>query len=230
MLIFSCSIQVKKSNSYIYFPILLDLRKFPCLVVGGGNVALRKVLSLLECNADVTVVSPKFCRELTALSLKGKIKTHRKPYSGEFIRNRKIVFSATDNPEVNRIVKSDCRRAGILLNVADNPSLCDFILPANVKRGSLTISVSTQGKAPFYAKELKRRLSESISPSTADIAELAADFRKRLLSNRSSKSRRAKEKAYKAFLKTDWENVLTSAGKRRSRLLIRRILSELKST
>jgi len=158
---------------------------------------------------------------LTALSLKGRITTIRRPYSSECIGHQRIVFSATDNPEVNRAVKSDCRRAGVLLNVADNPSLCDFILPANVRRGSLTISVSSQGKAPFYAKEMKRKLSQSISPSAADIAELAADFRRRLLSNGRNKSRRAKEKAYKAFLNTDWEKMLTREGKRKSQLLVK---------
>lgn len=205
---------------------MIDLQSLPCLVVGGGKVALRKVLSLLEFKANVTVVSPRLCSELTALSGRGKIKILRKAYSADCITGHKIVFSATDNPQINTMVNADCKRAGILLNAADNPSLCDFILPAIVRRGFLTISVSSQGKAPFYAKEMKRKLGEVISPMAGDIAELAAEFRRRLLSDNKDGSRKQKEKAYRAFLETDWDKILTGEGRRRSKRIIKQILKE----
>ncbi len=218
---------MKKTGKYIYFPILIDLRRFPCLVVGGGNVALRKVRSLLEFNAKVTVVSPKICKELIILSTQGKIRIIKKTYSQEFIKNQKIVFSATDNPEINQLVSRDCRREEILLNVADGPSWCDFILPANLKRGDLIVSVSSQGKAPFFAKETKGKLAGSLSPSTADITELAAEFRRRLLSNGNGKSRIVKDKAYKKFLSTDWEKLLTTKGRKDSYRYLEEILGEV---
>lgn len=217
---------MKKDSSSVYFPVLIDLRKFPCLVVGGGRVALRKVLSLLEFKATVTVVSPRFCKELIALSARGKIAIVRKKYSADRIEGHKIVFSATDNPQINRTVGADCRRAGIPLNAADNPALCDFILPAIVRRGYLTISVSSQGKAPFYTKEMKRRLNEAIPPAAGDIAELAAEFRRRLLSENNNCCRREKERAYEAFLKTDWDKFLVGKEKRQIKRIIRQILED----
>jgi siroheme synthase-like protein len=217
---------VKETGKYIYFPILIDLRRFPCLVVGGGKVALRKTKSLLEFNAKVTVVSPKICKELTALSKLGKIRIIKKPYSRGFIKSHKIVFSATDNPEINRIVSRDCRDKGVLLNVADGPSWCDFILPANLKRGDLIVSVSSQGKAPFLAKETKRKLSAYLPPSAAAIAELAGEFRRRLLTNTNGGSRIVKDKAYRKFLSTDWEQLLATKGKKESYRYLEEILGE----
>ncbi|MCL5268896.1 MAG: bifunctional precorrin-2 dehydrogenase/sirohydrochlorin ferrochelatase [Bacteroidetes bacterium] len=218
---------MKKTGKYIYFPILIDLRRFPCLVVGGGKVALRKVQSLLEFNAKVTVVSPKLCKELIALSTQGKIRIIRKPYCREFIESHKIVFSATDKPETNKLVSRDCRREGVLLNVADGPSWCDFILPANLKRGDLIVSVSSQGKAPFFAKETKRKLDGFLLPSAADIAELAGAFRRRLLSNGNNQSRSAKDNAYKKFLSIDWEHILKTKGRKKSYRYLEEILDEV---
>ncbi len=219
---------MNRTFEHIYFPILIDLRRFPCLVVGGGRVALRKVLSLLEFNARVTVVSPKVCKDLMGLSMQGKIIVIRRPYSAEYIEDHGIVFSATDNPETNRIISSDCRRAGVLLNAADNPSICDFILPATFKSGYLTVSVSSQGKAPFYAKHMKRKLAGAVPPSTAEITELAAEFRKLLLSSGNPMSRNSKTKAYKAFLTTDWEKALTGEGKKDPETLLKKLARELR--
>lgn len=217
---------MKKDSSCVYFPVLIDLRRFPCLVVGGGRVALRKVISLLEFKAKVTVVSPRLCKELTSLSTQAKIKILKKAYSVDCLKGHKIVFSATDNTQINRIVSADCRRAGILLNAADNPALCDFIMPAILRRGRLTISVSSQGRAPFYTKDIKRKLNRMISPAVGDIAELAAQFRSLLLSKNKGVSRKEKERAFKAFLNTDWDGILAGKDKRQSTRLVRQILKE----
>ncbi len=190
---------MNKKENIGFFPILINLKRFPCLVVGGGKVAYRKVLSLLEFNADITVISPKFCIALVDLYKQQKIKIIKKSYSKEYIRDYKIVFSATDNPETNTVVRQDCSKNGILLNVADNPPLCDFILPANVKRGNLTISVSSQGKAPFYTKEIKKKLDNFISPVHTRIIDLAGEFRDTLLSNRKNNSHTVKSRAFKSF-------------------------------
>lgn len=221
---------MRKRNEYIYFPVLIDLRKFPCLVVGGGNVALRKVKALLEFNATVTVVSPKLSKRLVALSMRGAIRIIRKPYSGKYLGENKLVFSATDDPETNLRVSKDCRRKGILLNVADGPAWCDFILPANVKRGDLIVSVSSQGKAPFFAKDTKKKLANLLPPSAADVAELAGEFRRRLLATGNGKSRTEKDKSYKNFLSTDWEGILAARGKRKTYKYLEEILKETVET
>ncbi len=217
---------VKKDSCCVYFPILIDLRRFPCLVVGGGRVALRKVLSLLEFDASVTVVSPRICRELTKLSARGRVKLIRKPYSWADLSNIKIVFSATNSPGINRTVSRDCRRKGILLNVADGPSLCDFIMPATLKRGDLSVSVSSQGRAPFYTREMKRRLETLIPDSVGEVTDLAGLFRQQLLSNGSRMSKKAKQKALRKFLSTDWESILSTKGRRKTYQYLEKLLME----
>ena len=209
-----------------FFPILINIDKFPCLVVGGGKVAYRKVLSLKEFKADVTLISPKYCKPLVELAKEGKINIINKSYSKEYIKDFKIVFSATNNPKINKTVHKDCQSEGILLNVVDNLPLCDFILPANVKRGSLTISISSQGKAPFYLKEIKKKLIQLFPLYYADIIELADNFRKQLLSNPKIRSPKLKEKAFKKFLEIDWEYILTEENKKNLHMHLQKILQE----
>ena len=218
---------MKKTDTYIYFPILIDLRRLPCLVVGGGRVALRKVRSLLEFNARITVVSPKLCAGLIKLSKSAKIPVIARPYSARFLKGHKVVFSTTDNPEIDRLVSHDCRRRRILLNVADGPSWCDFILPASLKRGDLIVSVSSQGKAPFFAKDTKRKLEDFLSPSLSDVTELAGEFRRRLLSNGSCASVSEKKTAYGKFLATDWDKILRKQGRRKAHKHLNMILNEV---
>ena len=167
---------MNENKNSVYFPLLLNINNYPCLVVGGGKVALRKVTSLLNFRIKVTVLAPKLCEPLLELQRKRKIKVIKKVYSKEYLNNFKIVFCATDNPIVNKMVRKDCTEKNILLNVADIPELCDFILPAIVKRGDLTISVSSQGVAPFYAAELIKKLGHIFPHYFENIIELAGDF------------------------------------------------------
>jgi precorrin-2 dehydrogenase len=218
-----------------FFPILINVQKLPCLVVGGGVIACRKVTSLREFNADVTVLSPKISIGIKELYEKGIIKLLKHPYSKEFLQGFKIVFCATNNHQLNNLVYDDCVKEGIFINVADNPLLCDFILPANIKRGDLTISVSSQGKAPFYTKVMKRKLEKFISPLYSEIMGLAAEFRKQLLTKTSQLSdtspelNKAKIKArmFKKFASIDWEKTLCQNGKKNSRIYFQKMLRDI---
>lgn len=213
-------------NSVIsnFFPILVNLERFPCLIIGGGKVAYRKVLSLQEFNAKITILSPKICKPLLELAEKSRIQIIKKYYSKEFIKKYKIIFSATDNPEINKKVRNDCTDEGILLNVVDNPALCDFILPANIKRGNLTVSISTQGQAPFYTKEIKKKLNTIITPIYGDIIDLAGEFRKQLLAKK--KTTKNKTKIFKEFASNNWEKILAENGKKSSKYYVQKILRE----
>jgi precorrin-2 dehydrogenase/sirohydrochlorin ferrochelatase len=215
---------MKKSEKSGFYPILVNLQRFHCLVVGGGNVAYRKVLSLLEFNARITVISPRLGKPLIDLFNQNKIGVIRKNYSKEFIKNYKIVFCATDNPDINKVVREDCTSEGILLNVADNPPLCDFILPANVRRGDLTISVSSQGKAPFFTKEIKKKIDRFISPDYKEIFDLAGEFRKQVLKNKKTES--IKSRLFKSFTSKNWEKTLSENRKRSGQFYIQKILRE----
>ena len=219
---------MSKNGNSAFFPVLINLDKFPCLVVGGGDVALRKVLSLLQFNADITVISPRLCKPLSELSAEKKIRIIRKPYSKDYLEGAKIVFCATDNEKINRSVSQDCNEKGVLINTADNPVLCDFILPANVKRGNLTISIASQGKAPFFTKLIKKKIEAFIPPVYSDISELAGDFRKRTLTASKTKHSNYKHAMFKKFSETDWEEMVQKDGKDKSRRHVRNILKEIK--
>lgn len=218
---------MRKSAISNYYPILINLQRFPCLIIGGGEVALRKVQTLLLFNAKITILSPKICEPLKELIEANKLKIILKPYSKEYIKNYKIIFSATNNRKINEQVHSDCRDENKLLNVVDVPDLCDFILPAVVKRGDLTISISTQGRAPFYAKEIKNKIDHIFPSYYEDIIDLAGNFRSVLLNNKRYNSPKIKEKAFIQFFMIDWKNVLENEGKKKANEYLRKILKEL---
>ncbi|MGB5895945.1 MAG: bifunctional precorrin-2 dehydrogenase/sirohydrochlorin ferrochelatase [Ignavibacteriaceae bacterium] len=219
---------MNENKNSIYFPLLLNIKNYPCLVVGGSTVALRKVTSLLNFRIKSTVLAPKICQPLLELHRKRKIKVIKKVYSKEYLNNFKIVFCATDNPKINKMVRKDCTGKNILLNVADIPELCDFILPAIVKRGDLTISVSSQGIAPFYVAELRKKLDHIFPSYYENIIELAGEFRKLLLSDKKYKSPQVREKAFKNFFMIDWKKVLANEGKKKAKEYIHSILEDLK--
>ena len=218
---------MKKSKISTFYPILINLQRFPCLVIGGGQVALRKIQSLLSYNVKITVISPNICKQLKAVIKKNKLKVIPKYYSKEYIKNYKIIFSATNKREVNEQVFKDCKAENKLLNVVDVPELCDFILPAVVRRGDLTISVSSQGRAPFFAKEIKNKVDHIFPSYYEDIIDLAGEFRSIVLNNKKFDSPKIKETAFAKFFMIDWVNVLRSEGKIKAKEYSRNIIREI---
>ncbi|MBS3887341.1 MAG: bifunctional precorrin-2 dehydrogenase/sirohydrochlorin ferrochelatase [Dethiobacter sp.] len=143
-----------------YYPVFLALQGKLCLVVGGGDVAARKVASLLECGAAVRVVSPTLLPELETLTEQGQIAADRRPYAPNDIGGASLVIAATNQPAVNRLVALHCQQRKIPVNVVDAPELCDFLVPATIRRGPLTIAVSTGGTLPAMARKIRRKLEE----------------------------------------------------------------------
>lgn len=218
---------MKRSKNSSFFPILINLKKFPCLVIGGGKVAFRKVITLQKFNARINVISPRVCRSLNELAEKSKVTIIRKPYHKQYLKNFQLIFCATDNPEINLTVHRDCRDENKLLNVADVPELCDFILPATVKRGDLSISVSSQGKAPFYAAETRKKLEHIFPEYYKNIAELAAEYRSMVIANKKLQLHKLKEEAFKKFFDIDWKNVLERKGKENARNFLKKLVEDL---
>jgi len=214
--------------STTYYPILLNLNRFPCLVIGGGEVAFQKVISLLRFSAEVTVLSPDLNEKLRDLLRHNQIKYIKDYYTSSYLKEYKVVVSATNNKSVNQEVSSDCEREGILLNVVDDPELCDFILPANIQRGNLTVSIASQGKAPFYAKHVKSKLDSVISPGEAEIVNLAEEFRNKLFSDAGLSSEEVKKRAFNAFVSVDWEDIILRKGFEAAREIMKDILKNLK--
>jgi precorrin-2 dehydrogenase/sirohydrochlorin ferrochelatase len=139
-----------------YYPVCLQIEARLCLVVGGGRVAERKVRGLLDCGAKIVVVSPELTTGLHKLYAEKMIAWQARGYCRDDIAGAMLAIAATDDPEVQDMVMADAERHNILLNVADVPDKCNFILPSLVKRGDLSIAISTSGNSPALAKKLRQ--------------------------------------------------------------------------
>jgi precorrin-2 dehydrogenase/sirohydrochlorin ferrochelatase len=164
-----------------YYPVYLDIKERPCLVVGGGQVGTRKVNTLLQCRAKVTVISPKVTDQLARLAEQGRIDLVQRDYRSEDLNQVFLVIGATDNQALNRKIHKDAQTTQRLCNIADQPALCNFVLPSIVNQGDLSIAISTAGKSPAFAKHLRRRLQAQFGPEYGHMLDLMGNIRKRLL-------------------------------------------------
>ncbi len=162
-----------------YYPVSLDVSERPCLVVGGGPVAARKVRGLLDCGATVTVIAPWLSDDMEALTpLLHAVE--RRPYmSGDVVGSR-LVVAATGVPAVDGAVFADGEAAGVWVNSADDPAHCSFILPAVHRDGVVTVSVSTGGLSPALASWLRDQLAARCGNGLGTLARLLGEGRERL--------------------------------------------------
>lgn len=163
-----------------FYPIVLELTGRPCLVVGGGAVAERKVDALLETGARVTVVSPAATPGLERRAREGRIRLVARAWEGRDLAGHPLVFVATDDVAVNAEVAGEARRRGVWLNAADDPAHCDFILPSVLRRGALTVAVSTGGASPALARAIREELEAYFTEDYSVLARLAGDARREL--------------------------------------------------
>ena len=167
-----------------YYPVSLDIKNRKCLVVGGGGVGTRKVMTLIDCDAKVTVVSPDVRGKLLELADRGLIILEKRPYRETDLDGMFLVIGTTDDEELNRQISMDAEKLNMLCNIADHPEVCNFILPSIVNRGDLTISISTSGKSPALAKRLRIELEEQFGNEYAEFLRLMGAIRKKLLSQK----------------------------------------------
>jgi precorrin-2 dehydrogenase / sirohydrochlorin ferrochelatase len=160
-----------------YYPISVDLQTQRCLVVGGGDVAERKVETLLRANGVVTVISPALTPRLQLWAEDKRITAFVRPYIDGDLNGFSLVFAATDDEALQRRIAADARAAGILINVVDRPALCSFIVPALVLQGDLTVAVSTGGASPALAKKIRHDLEQHFGPEYALALVLLARVR-----------------------------------------------------
>lgn len=156
------------------YPVNLNVWGRPCLVVGGGRVALRKVEGLMACGAEVAVVAPRIDAAVKAL---GPGTCAERRYRADDIAGKCLVITATDDPAVNQAVYDDCEAAGIWVNSADDPDRCTFTLPALVRQGPVLVTASTGGHSPALASWMRGQFEREIGPEYAVLAELLADER-----------------------------------------------------
>jgi precorrin-2 dehydrogenase / sirohydrochlorin ferrochelatase len=164
-----------------YYPICLDIRGRSCLVIGGGQVGTRKVKTLLDCGARVTVVSPQVTTELGALAEQKRIALLQRPYRSSDQAGVFLIIGATDDMALNRRIHQEAEQAGRLCNIADQPHLCNFVLPSVIQQGDLMLAISTSGKSPAFAKYLRRQLQTQFGPEYGRLLNLMGAVRRRLL-------------------------------------------------
>jgi len=195
-----------------YFPIFINLANKRALVIGGGTIAYRKLLNLLDFDINTVCLSPQFHEEIEQLAEYSKIELIRRKYKENDVMDFDIVFAATNNPEADKQIRSDCDKFGILLNVADVPDLCTFIMPAYIKRGKITVAISSGGTAPFYAKQLKKRLDDFLPEQESQLAELAAYFRTLLVNIPNYSNEESRNVFINLFQSEDWFSILKKKG------------------
>ena len=164
-----------------YYPVCLDIRNRPCLVVGGGAVALRKTEGLLAAGARVTAVSPEFADGFFRISPDAPLYRVQRPYADTDLNDKFLVIGATDNSVLNRQISRDANSRNMLCNIADVPEACNFVLPAVVRRGDLSIAISTSGKSPAFARHLRKQLESRFGTEYTEFLRLMGAIRQKLL-------------------------------------------------
>jgi uroporphyrin-III C-methyltransferase/precorrin-2 dehydrogenase/sirohydrochlorin ferrochelatase len=160
-----------------YLPIFIDIKQQPCLVVGGGDIALRKINLLLKANAAVTCVSKECCDGIEKLVKNNQITYIEKAFEASDIDRQVLIVSATDDSTLNTHVSELAKVANIPVNVVDSPDLCSFIMPSIVDRSPIVIAISSAGKAPVLARLIRAKLESTIPHAYGKLAELAGNFR-----------------------------------------------------
>lgn len=166
-----------KREPSAYYPLFLKVAGRKCVVVGGGDVALRKVEALLDRRANIEVISPAFCSELNKLAESGEIAVLRKHYQPGDLQGAFIVVAATDDHNINVEVAKEAKQRAVLVNVVDDLDNSDFIVPSCVSRGDITIAISTAGKSPALARKIRTKLEKALGEQYAPLALLIHEVR-----------------------------------------------------
>jgi uroporphyrin-III C-methyltransferase/precorrin-2 dehydrogenase/sirohydrochlorin ferrochelatase len=188
-------------------PISLTTAGQNCLVVGGGKVAVRKVDVLMDYELAITVVAPEPDERLSFYAEKGMLKLDVRAYASGEATNYKMVVAASDDESLNQQVYDEAKAGGAIVNVVDNPPLCDFIFPAVLRRDCLSVALSTDGKAPFLSGHLRMVLENIFPAHWSKIARLAIIFRGRVR-ERWAESFANRSQALDRFLSADWKTML----------------------
>ena len=162
------------------YPVMLDLAGRPCLVVGGGPVAERKMDGLLAADARVTVVSPSLTPALLSLAAEARLHWRPREYAAGDAAGFALVMVATSDASVSEAISAECRARGVWINCADDPGRCDFILPAVFRRGALTVAVSTGGVSPTMARLVREELEARLPDDVAPLTDVMGDVRRSL--------------------------------------------------
>lgn len=204
-----------------YYPIYLDLKGRNVAVIGGGKVAERKVKTLISSAAKVTLVSPVLTPGLKRLLAAGTIKHIKRKYRKGDLDNAIMGIVATDDRTTNEEIVSSIKDVNTLINIADIPDRSNFILPSIIERGDLLISISTSGKSPAFAKQIRRELEKVFGKEYILFTRVLGQVRKRLLEDiHSEKKRRS---IFQRLVKSDVLRLLKDGKKSGAEILLKDI-------
>ncbi|MCW2278466.1 precorrin-2 dehydrogenase/sirohydrochlorin ferrochelatase family protein [Heliophilum fasciatum] len=172
------------------YPLMLKLEGQPCLVVGGGTIAERKIASLLEHGGRVLVITPEASDKIHRWAENGEVRLLQRTYREGDAVGHFLVVAATNVPDVNASVARDCQQRNILINAVDNQELSNFFVPASVRRGDLTIAISTGGASPAVAKRIRREIEGVFGEEYADFLKIMAELREQVLRDVPDPARR----------------------------------------
>jgi siroheme synthase, N-terminal domain len=207
------------------YPIYLHLAGKRCLVVGGGKVAERKIATLLEYEADVQVVSPEVTGCVDDWAAQDSISWRQGTFRPEDLEGVFLVFIATGDSQVNRKLTELCREKGILVNAVDDPPNCDFYVPSILRRGSLCLAISTEGKSPLLAAKLRRELEEIIPAEYGEWVDLLGCLRDEI--KNSVLDLQAKKRLLETLVDSDIFDLLKEGKKEEAEERIRECMSSL---
>jgi siroheme synthase-like protein len=209
-----------------FYPIFVQLEGRPVLVVGGGLVAERKVEGLIAAGAAVVLVSPEVTTQLQRFWEEGKIELLLRTFEEADLQGKMLVISATDDSAVQQRVAAAAHSEGVLINTADQPALCDFIIPSIVRRGDVAIAISTSGKSPVLAAALRARLEELIPEDIGRAARLLGQIRPEIHSR--FEPAEARKHAFETILRNGFLDWLPDCDDNSALERMRKIISELK--
>ncbi|MBN1848114.1 MAG: bifunctional precorrin-2 dehydrogenase/sirohydrochlorin ferrochelatase [Deltaproteobacteria bacterium] len=199
-----------------YYPILVDLEDRKVVIVGGGNVAQRKIDTLLEYHADIYIIAKDLTPALQSYAKANRIQFLGPDLNESHLDGAFLVIAATDDMHLNHKVGEMAKQRGLLINAVDQPKDCSFIVPSVVKRGELVIAVSTSGKSPALAKKIRQSLSDQFGDEYAEFLDLMGRIRKDILAQGFSQEENSRvfhalvdSKALDAIAEKDW-SLLTS--------------------
>lgn len=167
----------RRGQSAAYYPISLNISGKKCVVIGGGEVALRKITALLGHGAEITVISPQVCAGINELAASGQIRLLRRGYQPGDLTGALLAIAATDDGNINQEVVKEARGQAVLVNVVDDAALSDFIVPSCLHRGDVTVAVSTSGKSPALARKLRLKLEKEMGDEYAALVNLVGEVR-----------------------------------------------------
>ncbi|MCX7792959.1 MAG: bifunctional precorrin-2 dehydrogenase/sirohydrochlorin ferrochelatase [Thermodesulfovibrionales bacterium] len=201
----------------MYYPVFINLKGKECVVIGGGKVAQRKINSLLKAGASVTVISPEVTEGIEKLVRSGKIKLIKRPYKKGDLKKAFLVIAASSSKEVHESIARNFRG---LLNVVDEPELCNFIVPSVIRRGPLIIAISTSGASPAMAKAIRKEMEKLYTKEFGRYLQLLKKNRKKLLDLPLAKRKRI-------ISRFSSRHILKALREKRAESIIKDLLDEL---